>query len=76
MDVDARVEGLRPFLLHGQAWVQVYFSHRDDPETIHSERFARDSLPAELKVGDEIGVFYLLGAVASIRRKDSLPARK
>ncbi len=69
MDVSARVEGIRPFLLHGEPWVHLYFSHLDDPETIHGERFRRDSLPADLKVGDEISVFYLLGAVASVARR-------
>ena len=68
MDTHARVEGLRAFLFHGEPWVQLYFSHLDEPETIRSERFSRDSLPDGLRVGDEIKVFYLLGSVASIRR--------
>lgn len=70
VDVPARVEGLRPFLLHGEAWVQLFYSHLDDPEQIRSERFSRASLPGDLRVGDAIVVFYLLGAVASIRRAD------
>jgi hypothetical protein len=67
MDVPARVEGIRPFLFHGAEWVQLYFCHLDDSETVRSEQFSRDSLPASIKVGDEIVVFYLLGSVASVR---------
>ena len=73
MDTSAHVEGMRPFLFHGEPWVHLYFSHMDDPDTIRSERFSRDSLPDGLRVGDEIDVYYLLGTVASIRRR-STPA--
>lgn len=69
METAARVEGMRRFLLHGEEWVQLYFSHLDDPDTIRSERFSRDSLPPDLKVGDAIVVYYLLGAVASIAKQ-------
>jgi hypothetical protein len=72
MDVPARVEGIRPFLFHGAEWVQLYFSHLNDSKTIRSEQFSRDSLPAGMKVGDEIVVFYLLGTVASVRLR-SMP---
>jgi len=64
---------MRPFTLHGQPWVDLFYSHLDDPETIRRERFNRDSLPAGLKVGDEIVVFYLLDTLASIRRRETTP---
>lgn len=67
MEAVARIEGMRPFLFHGEPWVQIYYSHLDDAETIRSERFSRDSLPPGLNVGDEVVVFYLLGVLASIR---------
>jgi hypothetical protein len=70
MEASARIEGMRPFLFHGEPWVQVYYSHLDDSEMIRSERFSHDSLPAGMKVGDEVVVYYLLGTLASIRLRD------
>lgn len=72
-DVPARIEGLRPFTLHGAPWVQVYFTHLDDPETIHSEQFSRDTLPPDLRVGDDVSVFYILDIIAEITRSNPSP---
>lgn len=70
MEVAARIEGLRPFLIHGEPYAQVYFSHRDDPDTIRQARLSADALPDALRVGDEVTVLYLVNVVAGIRRAD------
>lgn len=74
MEIQARVEGLRPFLIHSEQYTTVYFSHLDDPDTIHQARLGSMDLPEGLKVGDQIIVFSLLGVVAEIRKVDEMPS--
>jgi hypothetical protein len=73
MDVAATIEGLRRYLIHGQPYVQVYYAHRDDPETIRQTQMSADALPEGLRVGDTVRVFYVLDVVAQIRRDDEAP---
>jgi hypothetical protein len=72
VEIHARVEGLRPFLIHGEQYTNVYFSHADDPDTIHQARLGSLDLPDGLKVGDHIIVYAVLGIVAEIRKVDDL----
>jgi hypothetical protein len=64
----ARIEGIRPFLIHSERYVQVYYSQIDDPETIHQARLGESDLPDGLAVGDLVTVYAVLGVVAEIRR--------
>lgn len=68
MDVEATIEGLRPYMIHDERYVVVYFTHRDDPETVHQAQLSADALPDGLKVGDAVIVTWLLNVVAGIRR--------
>jgi hypothetical protein len=68
-EVEARIEGLRPYLIHGERYVQVYFSHRSDPDTIHQTQLSADALPEGLRVGDAVRVLHVLTVVVGIRRQ-------
>lgn len=68
MEVDARIEGLRHFLIHSEPYTQVYYSLPEDPETIHQARLGTPDLPEGLKVGDRVVIYSVLGIVAEIRR--------
>lgn len=67
METLARVEGLRPFLIHSERYTQIYYSHLDDPDTIHQARLGTPDLPEGVKVGDTIVVYSVMGIVAEIR---------
>ena len=69
--MDARIEGLRPYQIHGERYLQVYFSHSADPETIHQAQLSADALPDGLRVGDRVTVQYVLRVVAGIRRSET-----
>ena len=71
MEVQARIEGLRPFLIHSERYTQIYYSHLDDPDTIHQARLASPDLPEGLKVGDTVAVYSVLGVIAEIRLADA-----
>jgi hypothetical protein len=70
VEIRARVEGLRHFLIHSEQYTTVYYSHLDDPDTIHQARLGSSDLPQGLKVGDKVIVYSLLGVVAEIRKDD------
>jgi hypothetical protein len=70
VETQARVEGLRPFLIHSEQYTVVYYSHLDDPDTIHQARLGSPDLPDGLKVGDQIVIYSVLGVVAEIRKAD------
>lgn len=67
MEVHARIEGLRHFLIHSEQYTQVYYSPLDDPDTILQARLGTPDLPEGLKVGDTVVVYSVLGIVAEIR---------
>ena len=71
MERTGRIEGLRPFLIHGEGYVEVYFSLADAPDTIQQTRLSADALPADLRVGDDVLVLYLINVVAGLRRPAS-----
>jgi len=68
MDVQARIEGLRPFLIHGEHYVVVYYSHLDDVDTIRHAQVSADALPEGLRVGEVVTLTSVLNVVAGIRR--------
>ena len=71
MEIQARIEGLRPFLIHSEPYTQVYFSHLDDPDTIHQTRLGSADLPEGLKVGDQVLVYSVMGVIAEIRKVEN-----
>lgn len=68
MEVTGKLEGRQVFLLHGVPYHRVFYSHRDDPETILQCQLAESEFDASLAVGDPIVVTYLLKTVLEIRR--------
>lgn len=68
MELEARIEGLRAYLIHDERYVVVYFTRRDDPETVHQAQLSADALPTDLRVGDDVLVTYVLNVLAGIRR--------
>ena len=69
MDVDGTLEGAQTFLIHGTTYFRLYFSHADDPETIHQAQLPGDAVDPGLKPGDPITITYLLKTVMKIERR-------
>ena len=69
VDADGTLEGIRPYTIHGLPWFQVYFTHVDDPETIHQAQLPDDAFDGTLRPGDPIVITYLLKTVMQIRRR-------
>ena len=69
MDVDGVLEGLQPYTIHGLPWFRAFFTHIDDPETIHQAQLPDDAFDRTLQPGDAIVVTYLLKTVMQIRRR-------
>jgi hypothetical protein len=70
METQGRLEGLQTYLLHGQPYQRVFYTHRDDPDTVLQCQLAEAEIDAGLKVGDPIRITYLLRTVLEIRRDD------
>jgi hypothetical protein len=70
-DVEATVEGLRPYLIHGEPFAVVYYAIAGDTNTIHSCQLSADALPDGLQVGDAIVVHIVMGVAAAITRRSS-----
>jgi hypothetical protein len=70
METQGRLEGLQTYLLHGQPYQRVFYTHRDDPDTVLQCQLAEAEIDADLKVGDPIRITYLLRTVLEIRRDD------
>jgi hypothetical protein len=68
MTVEGRLEGIRRYTIHGGPYAYLYFSHLDDPNTIHQAQLPEEAYDADLAVGDRIVITYLLRTVMEIRR--------
>jgi hypothetical protein len=68
MEVQGRIEGMQAYLLHGQPYTRVYYSHADDPDTVLQCQLAESEFDGDLLVGDAIRITYLLKTVLEIRR--------
>ncbi len=68
MEVAGRLEGKQVYLLHGQPYTRVFYSHQDDPETVLQCQLAETEFDGDLQVGDPIVITYLLKTVLEIRR--------
>lgn len=67
MEVEATVEGLRQFAIHGDPYTQIYYTVDDRPDDVQQARLGTRDLPEGLKVGDRIIVYSVFGIVAEIR---------
>lgn len=68
MTVEGRIEGIQRYTIHGGPYARLFFSHADDPETIHQAQLPDESWDADLRVGDRVRVTYLLRTVMEIRK--------
>lgn len=71
MEIQGRLEGKQIFMLHGVPYSRVFYTHRDDPETVLQCQLAESEFDGDLKVGDPILITYLLRTVLEIRRDAS-----
>lgn len=68
MDIHGKLEGRQIFMLHGVPYHRVFYSHRDDPDTVLQCQLAENEFDGDLAVGDPIVITYLLKTVLEIRR--------
>jgi hypothetical protein len=73
MTVEGRLEGIRRYTIHGGPYAYLYFSHRDDPETIHQAQLPEEAFDTDLAVGDGVVITYLLRTVMEIRKAPVAP---
>lgn len=71
MEIAGTLEGRQNYTIHGGPYVRLYFSHRDDPETIRQCQLPAEAVDPDLKPGDPILITYLLKTVMTIRRDTS-----
>lgn len=71
MNVEGTLEGIRRYTIHGGPYAYLYFSHLDDPDTVHQAQLPEEAWDADLQVGDRIEITYLLRTVMEIRRLPS-----
>ncbi len=68
MEVHGKLEGKQIFMLHGVPYHRVFYTHRDDPDTVLQCQLAETEFDGDLEVGDPIVMTYLLRTVLEIRR--------
>ena len=64
-DQQAVVEGIQPFLLHGVTYVDLVLRFADG-RTVNA-RLGEESVPRDLKPGDEVVAMMAAGMVVSLR---------
>ncbi len=72
MEIHGKLEGKQIFMLHGVPYHRVFYTHRDDLETVLQCQLAESEFDGELNVGDPIMITYLLKTVLEIRQDDSV----
>jgi hypothetical protein len=68
MDVEGKLEGRQDYTIHGGPYARLFFTHNDDPETVHQAQLPIEAIDADLAVGDPIRITYLMRTVMEIRR--------
>lgn len=68
MDVNATIEGLRQYTIHGEPYVVVYYSLEEDPDTFHHAQLSADALPDGLRVGERVVLTMVASIIAGVRR--------
>lgn len=70
MEVDALILGMIPYQIHGEPYVNVFYAHDDDPETVLQARLSQDAIYPNPKVNDRVSVHYLLKIVTQITKRE------
>lgn len=73
MNVGGKLEGIKRYTIHGGPYAYLYFSHQDDPDTIHQAQLPEEAFDTDLEVGDRIVITYLLRTVMEIRKALQTP---
>jgi len=68
VEIQGKLEGRQIFMLHGVPYHRVFYTHRDNPETVLQCQLAESEFDGDLAVGDPILITYLLRTVLEIRR--------
>ncbi len=68
VEVSGTLEGRQAYTIHGQPYSRLFYSLRDDPETIQQCQLPDDAVDPDLKPGDPIVITMLLKTVMEIRR--------
>jgi hypothetical protein len=68
MEVEGKLEGRQDYTIHGGPYARLFFTHSDDPETVHQAQLPIEAIDADLAVGDPIRITYLMRTVMEIRR--------
>ena len=55
-------------MIHGEPYAIVYFSQREDRDTIQQAQLSEDALPNDLRVGDTVVITFIGSIVAGMRR--------
>lgn len=67
-EVDALIVEVKPFDVHGVGYVDVTVAFRD--RTVETARLGAESVPADLRPGDQVVVTRAVNMVVSLRRAD------
>ncbi len=70
MDVDALILGMIPYRIHGETYINIFYAHADDPETVRQARLPQDAIYPNPRVDDPIRVRYLLKVVTQIIKRE------
>lgn len=71
MEIPGTLEGRQAYTIHGGPYLRLFYSHRDDPGTIHQCQLPEEAVDPGLRPGDRILITYLLKTVMEIRRDTS-----
>ncbi len=67
-EVDALIVEVKPFDVHGVGYVDVTVAFRD--RTVETARLGAESVPVDLRPGDQVVVTRAVNMVVSLRRAD------
>jgi len=68
VEVPGTLEGRQAYTIHGQPYSRLFYSLRDDPETIQQCQLPDDAIDPDLRPGDPIMITMVLRTVMEIRR--------
>ena len=67
-EVDALIVEVKPFDVHGVGYVDVTVAFRD--RTVETARLGAESVPSDLRPGEQVVVTRAVNMVVSLRRAD------
>ncbi|MGI8406699.1 MAG: hypothetical protein ACR2OE_18380 [Thermomicrobiales bacterium] len=68
MEVRGTLEGLQRYTIHGGPYGRLFFSLRDDPDTVQQCQLPEEAFDLDLQVGDPLVITMLMRTVMEIRR--------